>query len=307
MFGSLVQLLPLPALWSARCSPVLIYHACLAQRPVHISPERLFDHIGWLKRRYRFVSIDEFCRAQRRRGLAAVTFDDGYKSVVEYALPILESLDVPCTIFVNTAWLEKKTFWRHKVVYIMQKGLAAECARSLRRTRVLGEGFYRDLKNPINNSRVVEQELDAFLRSRGLDLDGGDDLMDEPSWFRRHRLVWYGNHSHHHYVLSSLSGREQAEEIARTQALLAAIPGIQLSEVFSLPFGEAHHLNADTVAAVRQCGYRALLMNQGGINGRRLASRYGLTLVERFSPGEEPMSRQLRREICRSLVRRLWS
>jgi peptidoglycan/xylan/chitin deacetylase (PgdA/CDA1 family) len=309
----LLRFLPLPAQLQARCSPVLTYHACFAQRPRNvaeadnISPNRMFDQVSWLKRRYRFVTIDEFCQAKHRRGMAAVTFDDGYKSAVNDALPVLQSLDVPCTIFVNTFALEKKTFWRHKVVYIMQNGLVEDCARSFLRTRTLTDGFYRDLKHPTNNSKVVEEEVDAFLASGGLEVDDCDHLMDDRSWFRRHPLVWYGNHSHNHYVLSSLSRQEQVEEIGKTKAVIASIPGIQTSEVFSLPFGEAHHLNEDTLAVVKECGYQALLMNQGGVNGRRLTMRYGLPVVERFSPYEAPIDIQLKKEICRSLARRLWT
>jgi peptidoglycan/xylan/chitin deacetylase (PgdA/CDA1 family) len=35
----------------------------------------------------------------------AVTFDDGYRSVLEGALPVLQSLGVPATLFVPTAWV----------------------------------------------------------------------------------------------------------------------------------------------------------------------------------------------------------
>src|SRR4030095_5627286 len=174
------QCLPIPAQLQMRCSPVLTYHACYARCPRNvaeadnITPKRLFDQVSWLQRRYRFVTIDEFCQAKKRRGLAAVTFDDGYKSVIDDALPVLRALGIPCTIFVNTAALEKKIFWRHKVVYIMQNGLAEECKRAFLSTRTLGDGFYRDLKNPANNSRTVEQEMDAFLTARGLTVNGCD-------------------------------------------------------------------------------------------------------------------------------------
>ena len=63
-----------------------------------------------------------------------------------------------------------------------------------------------------------------FWPPRGLEVNGCDYLMDDRSWFRRHPLVWYGNHSHNHYVLSSLSRQEQAEEIGKTKALIASYP-----------------------------------------------------------------------------------
>lgn len=38
----------------------------------------------------------------------AITFDDGFRDVVDYGLPILAELDVPATVFVTTGWVGQR-------------------------------------------------------------------------------------------------------------------------------------------------------------------------------------------------------
>ena len=90
---------------SSRCV-VLYYHS--------VSPEE----------RLRFASQMELLRdltqplkAKHEGGLpsggryAVVTFDDGFRSVIENALPALEQYSVPATIFVPTAFLGRAPHW----------------------------------------------------------------------------------------------------------------------------------------------------------------------------------------------------
>lgn len=283
-------------------NPVLLYHATFRAVPadlaaaVHnVAPAWLGAHLEELRRSVRFVSIDEFVAARNRRGLAAVTFDDAYRCVLAEAAPILLGLDIPFTVFVNGASLERKTFWRDKVRAILGLGLAQDCAQSFRRTRAFpGLSFYEYTKDPRNDSAAVEEELDAFLASRGIPTVAGGHTLDEPRSFLVHPLISYGNHSHHHYVLSSLRREQQYEEVTRTDALLDAIPGIGRSRVFSIPFGEPRHFDAVTLELLADLGYRGALLSRERLN-LRPRTRAGLPLIERFMPTERPLGTRLAR------------
>src|SRR5215469_1251633 len=266
---------------AAGCAPVLTYHACYRRRAPEIpsvdnvTPDRLYEHISMLKRFVRLLPIDELARSTRLRGIGAVTFDDGYRSVMEHALPVLEALDVPFTIFVNTFAMSGETFWRHKVMYLINQGLEAECERSFRRVRrIPGQSFSEALKDPKNNTKDVIEEVDRFLEYKGLRPEWAPHFLSRPEELIPHRLIWYGNHSHQHDVLASLSDREQLEEIQLTKQYLAGIPGIQLSRCFAIPFGRADQANSGTLAAVKDSGYEVLLLNRGGVN-RTHASAMG--------------------------------
>jgi peptidoglycan/xylan/chitin deacetylase (PgdA/CDA1 family) len=63
-------------------------------------------HLDWIGRRFRFASLDEIGArleaGESARGLAAITFDDGYNDVYENAFPLLSRKGVPGAVFVVT-------------------------------------------------------------------------------------------------------------------------------------------------------------------------------------------------------------
>ena len=282
------------------CSPVCVYHACFPQVPgdvernLHnIAPPVLHDHLSYLKKHYRLVFVDELAECRHSGGVAAITFDDGYKSVVTDALPILADLDIPFTIFINSASFDNRVFWRDKVRYIINHDLVKHCELSLHKTsKISGMSFYRYTKHPDNNSRAVDQEITEFLQSRGEDLSSNQYCFDDTRYLANHPLVSYGNHSHNHYVLSSLSPEEQFHEIYQTQQFLASIPTIRVSRLFAVPFGDLRDYDWHTLAILKELGYRGVLLSRQRLNCERIESQ-GLAVIERFMPRGFDMAENL--------------
>ena len=81
----------------------LCYHGVAEEAEgLTVDPSRLEQQIASLLRRgYTSIRASEVAAGSRARRLI-VTFDDGYRSVLENALPVLESLDVVATVFVVT-------------------------------------------------------------------------------------------------------------------------------------------------------------------------------------------------------------
>jgi peptidoglycan/xylan/chitin deacetylase (PgdA/CDA1 family) len=292
--------------------PVLNYHACFEAPPRqvtpvdNITPHLLREHLTSLKRHFTFLTIDEFAEAKTACRIAALTFDDGYQAVLDNAFPICEDLDIPLAVFMITSSLANKLFWRHKVVHIVEQGLSGEFeayAKSIR--KIEGLTLYQYLKHPANCSVDVEAEVDSFWEARRLTLSTGSLMVASENNLKRHPLVTYGNHSHNHYVLSSLNFDQQYAEIHTAHKRLHAIPGIQISRVFSPPFGQTHHVNCDTLTIVRELGYKSILLNRGLLNHMPLERWRSLAVVERFSPSNKPIKSQLNREALRGLAKGL--
>jgi len=77
-----------------------------------VRTERFADQLRTLSRRARVVSLDDLVsgRVSDRRAVA-ITFDDGYRSVLTTALPMLERHGFPATVFVPTAYIGDRNRW----------------------------------------------------------------------------------------------------------------------------------------------------------------------------------------------------
>ena len=87
---------------------VLCYHAISGSWPsdLAISPERLRAQLVYLLRRgYAGATFTAAARGAVPGRALAVTFDDGYTSVLERALPVLSELGIPGTVFVTTGFV----------------------------------------------------------------------------------------------------------------------------------------------------------------------------------------------------------
>ena len=87
---------------------VLCYHAVSEswRSPLAVRPSQLEEQLAFLVTRgYRGATFTDAVTSPPARKTLAVTFDDGFRSVAERALPVLNRLGLPATIFVPTGWI----------------------------------------------------------------------------------------------------------------------------------------------------------------------------------------------------------
>lgn len=100
---------------------ILMYHRVARHTPglpapLHnVRPEAFEQQLrGLLARGFKFVPVRRLLQhhtdgdAPAARTVA-VTFDDGFQSVYTHAWPVLRELQIPATVFVNTAYLDNET------------------------------------------------------------------------------------------------------------------------------------------------------------------------------------------------------
>jgi peptidoglycan/xylan/chitin deacetylase (PgdA/CDA1 family) len=283
-----------------RAGLALVYHATFAVVPrtlaggLHnVAPEILERQLAALARHFRFVEVDEFAAARDPAGLACISADDGYRCVLDDALPVFESLGVPLTMYVTGTTLEGLPFWRDQVRVLINEGLVDEFLAGAAQFRPPpGRSFYRWSKDPRVDSEAVAMAVGDFLERRGLGRGAGGAVVARANELPRHPLLSYGNHSCHHYVMASLDRARQGSEIERAAGRLAALPGLRVSECFAIPFGGDGDYNDDTVELARELGYRGLLLSRGALQTAPL-SILGMPAVERFMPAASAIERSI--------------
>src|SRR5262249_50353737 len=69
-----------------------------------VTPERLHEQIAFLVRHgYAGTTFSDIVAGDAPAKAVAITFDDGYRSVLEHARPVLDEFGFPGTIFVPTS------------------------------------------------------------------------------------------------------------------------------------------------------------------------------------------------------------
>jgi peptidoglycan/xylan/chitin deacetylase (PgdA/CDA1 family) len=97
--------------------PVLAYHLVDRRMDAGIAwltPKRFERQIAWLAESgYRSLSLSEYlqCDHTASEKCVVITFDDGYRSLVQYALPILSRYHFHATVFAIAGYVGRPNLW----------------------------------------------------------------------------------------------------------------------------------------------------------------------------------------------------
>jgi peptidoglycan/xylan/chitin deacetylase (PgdA/CDA1 family) len=281
-------------------SHILLYHATFSKIPaalseeVHnVSPQVLYKQLKWIIKYFDVINIDDYFQISDRRGKAAITFDDGYKSFFSEGFPVLKTLKIPCTVFICGCTMKKKAFWRDKIRFLINNNLVSEFlkfnSKSPTFDKLLNEtNFYRRTKSPLINSFELDKMLDAFIEEKQISLEKLRYCAEQENELIDDSLVNYGNHTYDHYVLSSLSDEEQEYQIHKNLLLLQSTKR-RISKVFSIPFGGEDDFNQTTCILLQKYGYIGFLYSRGHLNmlsKRGKEANIPLPSFDRYMPTE---------------------
>jgi len=119
-----------PAPWLS----ILTYHRFPGPAAVEPFDEGVVDatadeferQVITLKKHFSVVGTDELCAFAQGASLpknpVAITFDDGYASVHEHALPVLKRHDCKAIVFVATSFIsDRSIYWWDRVAYVVKQ------------------------------------------------------------------------------------------------------------------------------------------------------------------------------------------
>jgi peptidoglycan/xylan/chitin deacetylase (PgdA/CDA1 family) len=212
--------------------------------------------LRYLARRFDVVSLDELGKGEKS-GRIALTFDDGLRSNVEVAYPILVKLGLPATFFVCPALVdERRWLWNHEArARLHRLGADAEATE-----RLIEQMKRMDLRT----RRAVEERL----RDETQDYrpSAAEREAYEPAGWEALRaldpaLVAIGSHTLTHPILTTLDAQEAEKEICGSRELLERRLGRPV-ELFCYPNG---NVDSTTLALVRRTYRVAVTVAPGAV------------------------------------------
>lgn len=264
------------ARWVPRGSAVvLMYHrvAELTFDPwrLAVSPGWFDEHMAVLRKSFRPLSLTELADATAGGEVppraVVVTFDDGYRDVLEHAKPSLEAHGVPATVFVTSGYVDSgEEFWWHELerICFTRPSSAAEQAPASGPALIAGmsvdwgtpsDALYLELWKqlqvmPVEARRAALVELREAV---GLARETEVNTMTRAELLalRAGGLVEVGAHTVTHPNLPTLSRAGQLDEIRTSRSQLEELLGEPVGS-FSYPHGE---LTPETVECVREAGF----------------------------------------------------
>jgi len=255
---------------------VLTYHG-LVRDPLPVRdwcflPVARFEaQMAYLERHFDVVHLeDAFApgRPPSRRPVACVTFDDGFASVRELALPVLERHSIPATVYLVTDLLDSPdTVWFARLHQSICETRVREVRLGDRRYPLEGTaarvaasaGLQVALK--ALDREAFDRELEGVLTQLGF---GGADrakpwdafrilTSDEVRGMSRSGLVRFGAHTAGHRILTRTTRDDARREIERSVAAVAALVE-HPSRTFAYPNGGPDDLDDEVAALVRGAG-----------------------------------------------------
>ena len=149
--------------------PVLTYHdiAPQAKGRLVISTKSFGEQMRYLKaNRYRVVTLAEFheflqLKRQLPRRAVVLTFDDGYRSFLQYAYPVLKELGFTATLFVYTDYVGAG---RNSLGWDDLARLTAEGFQVEGHTKTHGDLRRQPGESEAEHARRLRTELDSAQR-----------------------------------------------------------------------------------------------------------------------------------------------
>ena len=213
---------------------IFCYHDISKEKEEHHSPlysttiEQFVGQIKFLKKKFDFVTLDKIIDQDKlcsNKNYAAITFDDGFKSVIDNAWPILKENKIPITIFVNKRAIEEDRLW---VTDYVSNSSTSKNHKEFIELLENYENCVNDYKSSYRKRVYLNKEELLHLKKEGVSIQ---------------------NHTLSHPVLSKINEEQFSYEINENKNYIEEKLNCKVDH-FAIPFGKREHFSSKVLNAI---------------------------------------------------------
>lgn len=265
---------------------VLYYHRIYEMKDdIHllcVSPTTFEQQMRYLKENYDILRFEENWDYSDGRGIV-ITFDDGYFDNFQYALPILEELEIPATVFVTVGTLENNgNLWWDELeglilcednhldsIVIEDEKYGCSWDTSTYELKLNCYYAIHHLMKSFIDVKTREQWFEQIREQRKTDEYTRDRFrtLDKQSciYLAGSEYITIGAHTISHSPLAKMSVQDQRDEIVNSKVYLETLLQRKI-DMFSYPFGgKKVDYNDDTIQICKQSGINKAASTTPGI------------------------------------------
>lgn len=262
---------------------ILTYHSVVSRIPDDkhdfeyrncVTTTQFEAQIRFMLRHYKPIRIAELVDGKFDPGTCCflITFDDGFRNNIQYAVPILQKYELQGCFFVSTGLIARQEMiWPEKITYLIMGSVQDQLELSLEKRQVF------PLRTPQEREKAscrirrylkssTQEKITRTLADMERQLTAVKDISPEDKEERYAFMNWeeiqemtareqiVGSHTHTHSVLTSLDATQSLEELATSRELLASHSGNGF-RYFSYPNGAPGDFTETHKDQLRRCGY----------------------------------------------------
>ena len=253
---------------------IITYHRILECHDPLLEPEPDVDTFTWqmetLAACFNVLTLPEAIAAIRENRVppraVCISFDDGYRSCHDLALPILARLNLPATVFVTTGYLDGGNMWNDRIIEAVRRlpegpldltevGMGRHVMPRPEGRKEITQKISDDCKylSACNRIKVIEK----LEKITGIDPVTSLMLTREMIVNLAKQGIEIGGHTVTHPILTKLNDQDARFEIEENKRVLEKITGKPL-QLFAYPNGKVgSDFDQRHVQMVSDAGYTA--------------------------------------------------
>lgn len=215
--------------------------------------------VQWLSENFQIVKLSQLSsllyKNNTGKPYCCITFDDGYRSVHDLALPILIKYNAPATVFLVTNYLtESRFFWWDliRIALKREEKSEEEITTEIEKIKYLYSAgflqFYSENKAlPLS---TAEENTYAIL------------TKEEVQSMLGHSLIDVGSHTANHEILTTITNNETAISLENSLKVIQNLYSNTSHPIFfCYPNGDYNHQH---VLQVDYLSYKGAVITKGG-------------------------------------------